>query len=188
MVVVCRYNNQVSRQSAIMPFPSCTLVVVVFVWTVVGFNPTTWAFHHQRLLLIPSPHAQITTGVTTTAHPTRTTATTRCPCRLSAAAGGSDNNNNKPTKTAADEILDALDTMLGVSPLSETDLKAATNNGEEQASVDLQQRVAQREKEAPPVDALNKQSVLVFFFILGLFPVLSMFAAVQWGGIKPFGL
>ena len=85
--------------------------------------------------------------------------------------------------------MDALDTMLGVSPLAETDLKS--NNNELESSpyaTDLQQRAARREQEAPPPDALNKKSVAVFFFLLGLFPVVSLFAAVKWGGVKPFGL
>ena len=85
-------------------------------------------------------------------------------------------------KNAADEILDALDTLLGVSPLSETDLLQTNSDA------DLEQRAAERERAAPPDDALNKTSVKLFFFLLGLFPVVSLFAAVKWGGVKPFGL
>ena len=95
-------------------------------------------------------------------------------------------SKNNKSKNAVDEILDALDTMLGVSPLAETDLKAVDSSSAE--LVDLQQRATQREKGAPPSDALSKTSVNVFFFFLGLVPVVSLFAAVQWGGVKPFNL
>ena len=85
------------------------------------------------------------------------------------------------SKNTIDEILDALDTMLGVSPLSEADLKAS-------GQADLKQRAERREQMAPPRDALNKKSVILFFFFLGLVPVVTLFSAVKWGGVKPFNL
>eukprot|EP00977_Amphora_coffeiformis_P006976 scaffold1513_cov100-Amphora_coffeaeformis.AAC.25 len=75
--------------------------------------------------------------------------------------------------------------MLGVSPLLETDLKNARIKDSDD---DWQQRAAQRERMAPPEDALNKPSVAIFFFVLGLVPVVTLWASVQWGGIKPMGL
>ena len=89
----------------------------------------------------------------------------------------SNNNNNANFVT---EILDALDTMAGVSPFSEADLKTLPP---EQLSETTQQRTSQ----APPPDALAKPSVSIFFFLLGLFPCVVFVAAVQ-SGIKPFGL
>lgn len=86
-------------------------------------------------------------------------------------------NNNK---NFVDEIVDALDTMAGVSPLSETDLKGDDN--------DLQERAARRAQEAPPSDALQKPSVSVFFALLGIIPSLLFLYAVQSGAVKPFGL
>ena len=65
-----------------------------------------------------------------------------------------------------------------MSPLSENDLKSGG---------DLEQRQKLVEANAPPEDALEKDSVAFFFGFLGLVPVLAM----AWGvaqGIKPFGL
>lgn len=84
-----------------------------------------------------------------------------------------------PAKNFADEILDALDTMVGVSPLSEEDLK--TEN------VNLVQRAEERNEAAPPSDALQKPSVAVFFAILAIIPVILSFAAIK-SGVRPFGL
>lgn len=78
-----------------------------------------------------------------------------------------------------DEILDGLDTLAGVSPLSEADLKSS--------SVNLSQRMKERDEEAPPADALAKPSVSIFFFLLGLVPVLLSIVAIQ-SGVRPFGL
>jgi len=113
----------------------------------------------------------------------------------------SQNRTENDTNSAiaiVDEILDALDTMLGVSPLSEIDLKSTIdkrnggNNNNNSNNVDtvdeLQQRATQRELMAPPSDALNKPSVLVFFFLLSFIPIVTLWASVQWGGIKPMGL
>ena len=82
-------------------------------------------------------------------------------------------------KNAVDEILDALDTLAGVSPLSEADLR--------DSNVDLVQRVEERTNAAPPSDALQKPSVAVFFFLLGMVPVVLMVTAVN-AGVRPFGL
>jgi len=79
-----------------------------------------------------------------------------------------------------DEVLDALDSLVGVSPLSEADLK-------DSSGVDLQRRAEAKERSAPPPDALEKPSVSVFFGLLGLFPVLLMVAGLA-NGAKPFGL
>lgn len=64
-----------------------------------------------------------------------------------------------------DDILDAIDSMLGVSPLQEVDLKDAAAGNEKF----LVQRSKEREDAAPPPDALDKPSVAVFFVFLGLF-------------------
>ena len=76
------------------------------------------------------------------------------------------------------EILDALDTMAGVSPLSEADLKMDT---------DLMERAAARQEREPPADALQKPSVTVFFSLLFLIPSLLILAAVM-NGFRPLGL
>lgn len=111
----------------------------------------------------------------------------------------------KKNKNFADEILDALDTMSGVSPLTETDLKrnqegttttnkdgtsknSSSNNEMLQQQQWLLQRQAQREQVAPPPDALQKPSVSIFFALLGIIPSLLLLYAVSFGGIKPFGL
>jgi hypothetical protein len=121
----------------------------------------------------------------------------------------------KKKKSFADEILDALDTMAGVSPLTETDLlrtgnaaAAAFDRKEDQtlssslSKIEVQQqqqqqdqqqtswlleRQAQRELVAPPADALQKPSVSVFFALLGIIPCLLLLYAVSFGGIRPFG-
>jgi hypothetical protein len=107
--------------------------------------------------------------------------------------------NNKK-KNFADEILDALDTMAGVSPLTETDLKQqqqqqqGINNKSKNANDEILQqewllaRQAQREQVAPPKDALQKTSVSIFFALLGVIPSLLLLYAASFGGIKPFGL
>ena len=82
-------------------------------------------------------------------------------------------------KSAVDEILDALDTMMGVSPLAETDLKSS--------SPDLEQAQRRREAQSPPEDALQKPSVAIFFALLGLVPAILSIYAVQHG-FRPFGL
>ena len=89
---------------------------------------------------------------------------------------------------AVDEILDALDTMLGVSPLAETDLKQTAKNRDDDPSTSWQARAAARQEAAPPSDALDKTSVKVFFLVLGIIPVVSLLGAVTVGGVKPFGL
>jgi hypothetical protein len=86
----------------------------------------------------------------------------------------------KKKKNFVDEVLDALDTMVGVSPLSEEDLKDASAN--------LIIRAEQRNKVAPPKDALQKPSVAVFFALLGIIPSLLFLYAVQSGAIRPFNL
>jgi len=82
-------------------------------------------------------------------------------------------------KNPFDEILDALDTMVGVSPLSEADLK--------DGDADLAARAEAKESVAPPEDALEKDSVAVFFALLGAFPIAIMIAGLA-GGARPFGL
>ena len=82
-------------------------------------------------------------------------------------------------KNPFDEILDALDAMVGVSPLSESDLKAD--------GADLEARARDRAAVEPPADALEKPSVAVFFFALGAAPVLLLLAGVL-GGARPFNL
>lgn len=82
-------------------------------------------------------------------------------------------------KNAVDEILDALDTMMGVSPLAETDLKSSSSDWEK-----AQRR---REEQSPPEDALQKPSVAIFFALLGLVPAILSIYAVQHG-FRPFGL
>ena len=81
-------------------------------------------------------------------------------------------------KNPFDEILDALDTMVGVSPLSEADLK--------DGDADLAARAEAKESVAPPGDALEKDSVAVFFALLGV-PIAIMIAGLA-GGARPFGL
>ena len=80
-----------------------------------------------------------------------------------------------------DEILDALDSMVGVSPLSEADMKSGLSSEE------LAARAAAKAEDAPPADALEKPSVSIFFALLGLFPVAIMVAGLA-NGAKPFGL
>ena len=80
-----------------------------------------------------------------------------------------------------DEILDALDSMVGVSPLSEADMKSGLTSEE------LAARAAAKAEDAPPADALEKPSVSIFFALLGLFPVAIMVAGLA-NGAKPFGL
>lgn len=82
-------------------------------------------------------------------------------------------------KNFVDEILDGLDTMAGVSPLSEADLK--------DDSIDLVQRAQERKDMAPPSDALQKPSVVVFFALLGIIPSLLFIAAIK-SGVRPLGL
>ena len=84
-----------------------------------------------------------------------------------------------PAKNFIDEILDGLDTMAGISPLSEADLK--TEN------VDLVRRAEERGEVAPPSDALQKPSVSVFFFLLGFVPVVLSALAIK-SGFRPLGL
>ena len=84
-------------------------------------------------------------------------------------------------KNPFDEILDALDSMVGVSPLSEADMKSGLTSEE------LAARAAAKAEDAPPADALEKPSVSIFFALLGLFPVAIMVAGLA-NGAKPFGL
>lgn len=84
-------------------------------------------------------------------------------------------------KGPVDEVLDALDAMVGVSPLSEADLKDGA------PAADLERRARAREDAAPPSDALEKPSVAVFFACLGLAPVLGLLAGLA-NGARPFGL
>jgi len=90
--------------------------------------------------------------------------------------------HEKP-KNFIDEVLDGLDTMMGVSPLSEEDLKSP--EGATQAN--LVQRMEERDKAAPPSDALSKPSVAIFFFVLALVPTLISIAALK-SGVRPLGL
>ena len=99
---------------------------------------------------------------------------------LAAAKSNKNNNNQQKPYGFVDEILDALDTMAGVSPLSETDLK--------DTNVNWVQRATERNQVAPPKDALQKPSVLVFFTLLGLVPSLLFLYAVQSGAIRPLNL
>jgi len=73
--------------------------------------------------------------------------------------------------------------MMGVSPLSEEDLKSP--EGATQAN--LVQRMEERDKVAPPSDALSKPSVAIFFFVLALVPTLISIAALK-SGVRPLGL
>ena len=84
-----------------------------------------------------------------------------------------------PAKNFIDEILDGLDTMSGVSPLSESDLKGD--------NVDLVKRTEERDEVAPPSDALKKPSVSIFFFLLGFVPVVLSALAIN-AGFRPLGL
>ena len=86
-----------------------------------------------------------------------------------------------PRANPFDEILDALDSMVGVSPLSEADMKSGLTSEE------LAARAAAKAEDAPPADALEKPSVSIFFALLGLFPVAIMVAGLA-NGAKPFGL
>ena len=86
-----------------------------------------------------------------------------------------------PNANPFDEILDALDSMVGVSPLSEADMKSGLTSEE------LAARAAAKAEDAPPADALEKPSVSIFFALLGLFPVAIMVAGLA-NGAKPFGL
>lgn len=86
---------------------------------------------------------------------------------------------NKKSQNFADEILDALDTMLGLSPLAETDLKSSFQ--------DLEKAQKLREQLRPPEDALQKPSVAVFFALLAIIPALFSIYAIQHG-VRPFGL
>ena len=83
-----------------------------------------------------------------------------------------------------EEILDALDTMAGVSPLSEADLKDDSVTTAE----DLVKRAQERDKMAPPSDSLQKPSVIIFFALLGIVPSVLFLAAVQSGAVRPLGL
>ena len=86
-----------------------------------------------------------------------------------------------PNANPFDEILDALDSMVGVSPLSEADMKSGLTSEE------LAARAAAKAEGAPPADALEKPSVSIFFALLGLFPVAIVVAGLA-NGAKPFGL
>jgi hypothetical protein len=87
-------------------------------------------------------------------------------------------------KNVVDEILDALDTMLGVSPLAETDLKSPSSN-----ETDFWERAQQRRALLdPPVDALQKPSVAIFFAFLAIVPAFLSIYAIQQLGVRPFGL
>ena len=63
--------------------------------------------------------------------------------------------------------------------LSEADLK--------DGDADLAARAEAKESVAPPEDALEKDSVAVFFALLGAFPIAIMIAGLA-GGARPFGL
>ena len=82
-------------------------------------------------------------------------------------------------KNFFDEILDGLDTMAGISPLAESDLKGG--------DVDLVKRAKERDEAAPPPDALKKPSVSIFFFLLGFVPVVLSILAIN-AGFRPLGL
>jgi hypothetical protein len=105
------------------------------------------------------------------------------------------NSRRSASKNFADEILDALDTMMGVSPLAETDLKPSSSSSSSSSSSREQkgemerllQRAKVREDLAPPKDALQKPSVAIFFALLGIVPSLLFLSAVQ-NGFRPFGL
>jgi len=84
-------------------------------------------------------------------------------------------------KGPVDEVLDALDAMVGVSPLSEADLKDGA------PAADLERRARAREDAAPPPDALEKPSVAIFFACLGIAPLLGLLAGLA-NGARPFGL
>lgn len=73
--------------------------------------------------------------------------------------------------------------MVGVSPLSEEDLKS----DDRELPNYLEMRMQERGKVAPPSDALQKPSVAVFFVILGLIPVVLSIAALK-AGVRPFNL
>jgi len=83
------------------------------------------------------------------------------------------------------EIVDALDKMLGVAELSETDLKDSRSASSETF---LKERQEARARKAPAQDALNAPSVAIFFGLVGLLPLLAFFLSVQSGLVHPFGL
>ena len=53
------------------------------------------------------------------------------------------------------------------------------------ASVDLEDRQRQRREAAPPADALERDSVALFFLIVGVVPLSLYAAAVQSGLLSP---
>lgn len=67
-------------------------------------------------------------------------------------------------KNPIDEIVDALDSMLGVPDLTETDLKQGVLDEKTLTA-------AQQRKKQPPADALEKPSVAIFFLLLGTLPL-----------------
>ena len=85
-----------------------------------------------------------------------------------------------PRANPFDEILDALDSMVGVSPLSEADMKSGLTSEE------LAARAAAKAEDAPPPTRSRKPRCR-FFALLGLFPVAIMVAGLA-NGAKPFGL
>jgi hypothetical protein len=93
-------------------------------------------------------------------------------------------NNSNGGKWFVNEILDGLDTMMGVSPLSEADLKDDKNTPQNDF---LMKRMKERQDVAPPSDALQKPAVIVFFALLGIIPTLLSIAALQ-AGVRPFNL
>jgi hypothetical protein len=96
------------------------------------------------------------------------------------------NDNNK---NFVEEILDALDTMLGISPLGETDLKSLSSSSASSNNQDfLEQAQQRREQQLPPVDALGKPSVAIFFALLAIIPAFLSIYAIQVLGVRPFGL
>ena len=98
----------------------------------------------------------------------------RSPRRLSAPT--------QAKKNFVDEILDAVDSMLGVSPLGELDL----NNVDDPAA--LQAAAERRSKAAPPEDALEPASVSYFFAFMGFVPLFLSFLAIASGAVHPFGM
>jgi hypothetical protein len=89
-------------------------------------------------------------------------------------------------KNFVEEILDALDTMLGISPLGETDLKSLASSSDNNDFLERAQQ--RREQQLPPVDALGKPSVAIFFALLAIIPAFLSIYAIQVLGVRPFGL
>jgi hypothetical protein len=95
---------------------------------------------------------------------------------------------NDKNKNVVEEILDALDTMLGISPLGETDLKSSSASSTSNNEDFLERAQQRREQQLPPVDALGKPSVAIFFALLAIIPAILSIYAIQVLGVRPFGL